>query len=77
MVLSGVRKNKARKEGDGRCWNCGGAGISSNRLIGEDLPEKGTFAQFPEEGEGGSFVDVWGRAFRAAVTASAKALGQA
>lgn len=54
-----------------------GAGISSNRLTGEDLPEKVTFSQVPEEGEGESLVDVWGRAFWAEGTASAKALGLA
>lgn len=35
----------------------GGAGVSSNRLIGEDLPKKATFPQVPEGGEGGRFVD--------------------
>lgn len=54
-----------------------GCRVSSNRLIGEDLPERMTFPQVAEGGEGGSFVDVWGSAFWAEGTVGAKAVGWA
>ena len=40
------------------------------------LLEKVTFQQSPEEAKGMSLVNVWGRAFSAEETASAKALRQ-
>ena len=67
-----MKKSKTQKEG------MRGAGVgwqgAGNRLIGEDLPEKVTFPQIPEGGEGGSFVNDWGRAFWAEGIASAKAI---
>lgn len=54
-----------------------GIGISSSRLTGKDPPEKVTFLRVPAEGDRGNLVNVWGRAFWAEGTGSAKALGWA